>query len=262
MSWVQTVSKELKVHWLQPTLEEEKSALVVRERLYSFLSRAFLREADSEFLGAVVEIEPAITLLASSHSSPVLQKGSALLADFVRRIGTLNDAERERLLTDLAVEYARLFLAAGLSQKEGRAYPWESIYLTNPPQKYGEPYHEVVDAYRMVGYQKPDSSKEPEDHIAFELDLMAHLCRLARNSIESGNRSYGLGYIRLQREFLQDHLMRWLGKFCDYVGGYAETEFYSALASVTKGFVIADAEALDFWSQENDPTAKEASANR
>jgi len=236
----------------QPTPEEEKSALVARERLYSFMSRAFLQEVDNEFLRAIVEIHPAIALLASSHRSAALQKGSGLLANFTKKVAQFKDEERERLLADLAVEYARLFLATGLSKRGGRAYPWESVYFTDPPRKYGEPYHEIVEAYKLVGYQKTDNSKEPEDHIAFELDLMAHLCRLTRGSIESGNERYTLGYFSLQKQFLQDHLLRWVGKFCDNVKAYAETGFYRGMALVTEGFVSADAEALDYWSPDGD----------
>jgi TorA maturation chaperone TorD len=230
------------------SLEEQRKISLSREGLYSFLSRAFLFEVDIEFLTMVVAAQPLIEELASSQHGSVLKRASEELASVSSRAATVVGVEKKKLLTGLAIEYANLFLGTGISAGREQAWPWESAYFTEPPRKMGQPYLEVRNAYRLAGYEKPKDCKEPEDHMSLELDFMAYLCRLTTASIDDGKLEFALGYVKLQKEFIRDHLLRWTGKFSNRVvskSGARETDFYHALAMMLESFVELDDQTLD-----------------
>jgi putative dimethyl sulfoxide reductase chaperone len=233
---------------LAPTLEEQRKISLSREGLYSFLSRCFLFEVDTEFLTMIEAVQPALELLASSQQGAPLKKASEELATVSSKTAATEGEERKKLLTDLAVEYASLFLGTGKYAGRAHVYPWESAYFTNPPKMYAEQFHQVVDAFKSVGYVKPMDCKEPEDHIALELDFMAHLCRLTLASIDNGKIDFALGYLKLQKEFLKDHLLRWAGKFSERLlqtSFKREADFYHAIATMLESFLALDDQTID-----------------
>jgi putative dimethyl sulfoxide reductase chaperone len=233
---------------LASILEEQRKISLSREGLYSFLSRAFLFEVDKEFLTMVVAAQPIIEELASSQHGSMLRKASEELASVSSKAAAVVGVEKKKLLTDLAIEYANLFLGTGISAGREQAWPWESAYFSFPPRKQAQPYHEVCDAYRIAGYQKPKDYNEPEDHIALELDFMAYLSRLTTTSIDEGKVDFALGYVKLQKEFMKDHLLRWTDKFSKRLLSKSEkreTDFYHALAMMLESFVALDDQTLD-----------------
>jgi TorA maturation chaperone TorD len=230
------------------TLEKQRKISLSREGLYSFLSRSLLYEVDTEFLTVIEAAQPAIEFFASSQEGEALRKASEELATISSKVAVVEGAERKQLLVDFDVEYASLFLGTGKGRGRAHVWPWESAYFTDPPRMYAGPYHEVCDAYRSVGYEKPKESKEPEDHIGLELDFMAHLCRLTTASIDNGNAEFALGYVRLQKEFMKDHLLRWAGKFSRRLldtSERRETDFYHAIATMLESFLLLDDQAID-----------------
>jgi anaerobic sulfite reductase subunit A len=196
----------------------------------------------------VVAVQPVLEHLASLQQGAAFKKASEELATVSSKASVLEGTQKKKLLTDLAIEYANLFLGTGQAAGREQAWPWESAYFTEPARKYAEPYHEVYEAYRIAGYEKPKACQEPEDHIALELDFMAHLCQLTLASIDDGNVEFALGYVKLQKEFLKDHLLRWAGKFSNRLISKSEkreTDFYHAIAMMLESFVALDDQTLD-----------------
>ena len=75
---------------------------------------------------------------------------------------------------DLAVDYARVFLAAGVYEGE-TAVPYESVYTSPEGILMQDSRDEVVRAYRRWGLAIPRDLNVPEDHLAFELEFMGRL---------------------------------------------------------------------------------------
>jgi TorA maturation chaperone TorD len=231
-----------------PILEEQRRVSLAREGLYSFLARSFKFEVDTEFLTMVAAVQPVLEHLASAQGGTELKKASELLSTVSSKAAVLEGKERKKLLTDLAIEFASLFVNPGQQMGRERVLPWESGYFTTPPRMYGPPYHEVIEAYRMVGFEKPKEYSEPEDHIAMELEFMAHLARLTTASIDNGKADFALGYLKLQKEFLKDHLLRWVGKFSDKLmknSEKREVDFYYALGMMLESFIKLDDQTVD-----------------
>ena len=224
---------------------ELESINVSREDLYSFLARVFLVEVDNEFLTTINAIQPTIESLVTEQDGTELKKTSMSLTEFSRKATELPSDDRAKLLSDLAAEYASLFLAAGQLGGRRIVIPFESAYFTTPPRMFGDQYHEVVDAFKSVGYEKPKNFLDPEDHIAPELDFMAHMSEQIRLCIKEEKYDYAIGYLKLQKEFLREHLLRWVGKLCSAILQVAQSEFYRSIATLTNCFVTMDEHIID-----------------
>lgn len=115
---------------------------------------------------------------------------------------------------DLAADYAAIYLTNAL-----RASPYESVWRDEDQLMMQEPTFAVRAFYRRHGIAVPDWRCMPDDHIAHELDFVAHL-------LERGE-------TREAARFLRHHLLTWLPGFAAAVDRRAQTRFYAALAGLT-----------------------------
>jgi anaerobic sulfite reductase subunit A len=229
----------------ETSVAEAEKANNTRAAMYRFLSRAFKVEIDEGFLDGMHVILPTIRSLGDSRSSKELEQGSKELHEFAEHIKGLDDEQKKKLLQDLAVEYANLFLGVGLKH----VYLVESVYLGKDHLLYEAPYHEVLEAYRSLSFAKAKDFPEPEDHIAVELDFMSNLCNWTSQTIQKRDVEKALAYLNLQNEFLRDHILRWVPDLCNKLDEAASANFYKALAHVTLGFVTLDNEIPDHMTE-------------
>lgn len=192
----------------------------VREALYRFLARLYILEVDAPLLEAM----QAMTF-PEAVSNPDLSEGYGLLREYLAR-------STEEDLEDLAVDYANVFLAAGVAQGLA-AFPYESVYVSKTHMLEQEPKSRIAELYASRGLTpNRDLPKAPEDHIAMELEYMAFLCRLLEE--ESGDAE---SLLLEQKEFLEAHLVNWVPLLCRDVVGYAQTDFYKAVGKITDSFI-------------------------
>lgn len=157
------------------------------------------------------------------------QRGLALLnawAETVAREG-LTDA----MLSDLRVDYTRLFVG----QRRMEVPPWESVYFSLERLTFQDETAEVRHWYERFGVKPDIASKEPEDHIAFELSFAGHLAERAVHALEAGDDVALTEMLSMQREFLADHLLRWGWKWAELALETAQTDFYQGLALLVQG---------------------------
>ena len=136
--------------------------------------------------------------------------------------------------TDLAVDYARVFLAAGIFEGD-TAVPYESVYLSEEGILMQEPRDEVVLAYRAYGYQVDPDLQTPEDHAGFELEFMAMLSDRIADAIEAGVDCSE--DVSAQSAFIDAHILSWFPMLRDRVDKFAEYRFYPALMRMIIGAV-------------------------
>lgn len=153
---------------------------------------------------------------------------------------SLKGADLEKVRLDLAVEYAGLFL--GVWGKP--AHPSESYYLTEGQLIMQQPRDEMLRLYMAMGVDRAGEFKEPEDHIALELQFMAHLCDKTIAALKDGNFKDARKYLDAQRDFLDEHLGKWVPKLASDVLKLAKHEFYRAIAKITKAYVDMDKELV------------------
>ena len=149
---------------------------------------------------------------ACYRRAAALQPGSFWIvygwAFCLERLGRTDEAI-ERFLGDtppgqsaqnVAEEYIQLFI--GPHNPEINAY--ESVYLTG--RLFDRPLADIRTFLKAVGIEKVDEYSEPEDFLAFELEVMRWFVgkQLGATNPEEEKR-----WLRLQSEFLKEHLLVW-----------------------------------------------------
>lgn len=206
--------------------ERLKNAVEERAVLYGFLARVFRKEADREFLEAVKSMDYSNFDGGDEYGRRFIELGKSIAG------------QPDAVLLDLARDYARTFLGAGLGRGQG-AYPYESFYTSPDRLLMQEARDEVMFAYGEEMLKKSDDFSEPEDHIAFEMEFMAYLCRMA---LEAGSEDERKGYLAKQKKFFYDHLNRWAEMFAEDVLKVSRHGFYRSAAAVTAGFIAEERE--------------------
>jgi TorA maturation chaperone TorD len=102
----------------------------------------------------------------------------------------------------------------------------------------------VLKIYRSMGLQRGSGFREPEDHIAVELQFMAHLCEKTGEALRAGNYGEAKRYLEVQRGFLVEHLTKWVPLLAADILQTATREFYRAVAKITRGYVQMDNEVV------------------
>ena len=204
----------------------------------SLSARIFFREPDALLFKDIGSRLASVREWVENRKQPELLKGIQLLDDFLKQFkSSVSDIG---FLEHLAVEYATLFY--GIGQIPVDVY--ESLWLGEEHTLYEKPFFEVVEIYRQWGYKKPETSTEPEDHIANELDFLAYQLKAA---ISTQNQSSHLDQDRIDsvQEFLSLHLGRWAPDFCDRMLEATDNTYYLAAAYLTVGLIKALASTLE-----------------
>jgi putative dimethyl sulfoxide reductase chaperone len=210
-----------------------------RQALYTFLGRIYAIEITKDTLKEIQLKHDVWVRLAedSKDQGPELTEGFGALAEFA---SSLEGANLDDIKLQLDIEYAGLFL--GVWQLP--PHPSESAYSGNEHLIMQKARDEVLMMYRSIGLDKVSEFREPEDHIAIELQFMAYLSGKTSEALKSNNLVDTRKYLEVQRAFLNDHLAKWAPKLAADILQSARREFYKAIAKITEGYVRIDAETV------------------
>lgn len=208
-----------------------------RETMYRFLGRLYKWEVDRELFERMKGMG-----FPKECSEPELDQGYRLLERYLRQPG--NDP-----LTDLAVDYAKVFLGAG-TNNGAAAYPYESVYTSAERLIMQDARDQVLAEYRAKGLNTAQDLDLPEDHIAFELEFMAFLCQESNTAFTAQEPSGVLACLREEKKFLEHHLSNWVDRFCADIEKHADTDFYKGLARITRGYLHLEHGILNGWIAE------------
>lgn len=142
---------------------------------------------------------------------------------------------------DLAVDYARVFLGAGVASDQSAA-PFESVFTSPEGLLMQDARDEVVAVYRKFGTVIDSSVNVPEDHLGFELTFLGNLAEDTANALEGGELDAGL--LEAQTSFIDEHILNWVEMLADRVEEYALTPFYPCVMKVITGYVREHRAAL------------------
>lgn len=146
-------------------------------------------------------------------------------------------------IEDLELDFSNLFIVPN----ERYLKPYESVYrderVIGSKVTYGlvhgESYVAIKKLYQEAGAQI--NIKELPDHIGLELEFLHFLCIKEKWN----NKQEALRYLKLEKRFLEDHLLKWVDPLCDAMAINASTDFYKGLAKITKVFVLGDFKAIN-----------------
>jgi TorA maturation chaperone TorD len=102
----------------------------------------------------------------------------------------------------------------------------------------------VRQAYAESGVDLPEEVRDQPDFIGFELDFMRHLTEKEAQAWSDGDHAEALVMLERQRAFLEEHITRWIPRFCDVMAREARLDFHRGIARMTKGFVLGEAQKV------------------
>lgn len=205
--------------------EHPNNICVYRKNMYAFLSRIFACEIDESILESLKTV-----CNMSMPQNKNLVSAYQMISDF------LNSSEKD-ILIELAEDYARVFLGAGVSDGNA-AFPYASVYTSEKKlvmQDIWKQISEVYEAKRIGLMNAP--SEYMEDHISCELEYMSYLCESEAKENNSNSRAE-------QQEFLKKYVMSWITRFCQDIKKFAKTEFYQGMAMLLENYIHLDYQYL------------------
>jgi putative dimethyl sulfoxide reductase chaperone len=191
---------------------------------FTFLSQVFFKELTADAID-----ELAAGQWPETTGNAKLDRGYNLL----RRYFKFSAGDRR---SQLAVEYARIFLAAGVhSADTASAVPYESVFTGEEHSVMGESRDQVVRWFVEDGYQVNPDLHEPEDHIAFEFEYLASMNAKASALVAAGDNMLARKNAKRQVRFIDDHLLNWIGLLSQAAAASAKTTFYTGMLLVAEG---------------------------
>jgi TorA maturation chaperone TorD len=203
-----------------------------RMATYGLLSRLYHQEVDEGLLDELVTMH-----FATNTGDSDVDDAYRLMHGYLNR-------RWERTVTELAVDYARVFLGNGVNAYSA-AYPFESVHTSSKRLLMQDARDKVVAIYHANKVTKQDSWKVGEDHIALELEFMRILASRCRDALLSGDEDAAARLLMAQYDFLQQHLLNWVPMLNTEIQRFAQTDFYRALGKLTLGFLHTDRELLE-----------------
>lgn len=214
---------------------KQKEMDELRSAIYKGLSDSY-RPPDTEIpehvatlREAVLEAYPDIRL----DEHPERQETSEPSAASDQE-STFSDLEGPDRLEELKIDHARLFVGPFSLL----APPYGSMYLDQKEQLMTDSSMHALQWYESEGMDV--AIKEVPDHIRIELEFMFFLIM---NEYQSENGSE-YDWQRKQRQFLEQHLGRWVAGFEKKTCSQAQTRLYSVLGHLTGRFVLRDLDQL------------------
>lgn len=181
---------------------------VVRARVYRLLARVLARPADGGELERLASLEGDETELGA---------GISTLARLAARMSP----------DEISREYHDLFIGLG----RGELVPYGSYYLTG--FLHEKPLARLRGAMGELGIARDPAVKEPEDHVAALMDMMAGLI-LGEFGEPAG--------LDVQRAFYRDHVGNWAGHFYRDLEGARVAVFHAPVGRIGRVFMeIEDA---------------------
>lgn len=192
-----------------------------RQDYYALLAALFRREPPAELLDRIAEgMEERIA--AGRRLEPLLGEGWEEL----RRFFTATPAEQ--LSERVADEFVRLFIGP----YGHTVTPYESFYFSG--HLMDRPLASLREDLKALGIEKSPEETEPEDFLAFELEVMRWL--IARETAVPTEEE-AKEWLKRQREFLARHLLVWAPACARDMEAAETAVFYRGAAKMLRGFL-------------------------
>ena len=187
-------------------LKEEE----LRARFYLLLSRLLGKVADDQLFNVIQNLE--------IDNSKI---GQAL--------GQLKTLTENISVKSAAEEYDELFI--GVTQ--GELIPFKSYYLTGYLNE--KPLAELRDDMERLGIAKSDIVSEPDDHVAFLMEMMHGLIVGSFGDPST---------VFEQNEFFEKHISCWVPKFFEDLENANAAKFFVPVGRIGKLFMEIEGEAF------------------
>ncbi len=199
-----------------------------RAEAYGFFSQFYLEYLTPQFIETINNGSVLNTFSMAEGS-----EGYELLKKFVSVAKGIDNVQDE-----LETEFSRLFcLSSG-------AGCHESIYLDKKQRVGGKCTMKVKKFYDKYAADISKDAIVIADHIGMELSFLDFLCKREAESRESNNKEIAMNCLDAQKEFIDNHICKWIDNFVSEVVEKAAYDFYKAIAFMTRDWLRDDREWL------------------
>jgi len=215
-------------------IDELRNIIRVRTYFYYIFKHIFLQEFTEEFLNRLLN-DPVLKQVAEMRETNL----SEALREFLAQASAvLSSSDIEGRILDLRVEYTRLFIGP-----IPVVIPYETVYRGERLLK-GDTWSTIRNWYLDDGYLLDDKSVL-EDHAGVELEYMAHLSEETERAIDSGNLDEAKRLLLRQKEFMEQHLIKWIPRLCRDIEERTREPIYKAFAKLLETFINEDQKFLE-----------------
>ena len=218
------------------TSEELAEIMDGRAGFYHFASDALLHEFTKDQLAELK------TMQVDEGASEEMREAFGKIKRYMKHCGT--DPR-----TDLAVDYARVFLSAGVYNGL-TAEPYESVFTSEDQLMMQDARDDVVKVYRSQGIQVDPELRIPEDHLGLELDFISTMSSRTAQYIREADASEGdygkvAVAVLVQRDFIANHILNWVDPLIEKVDEFSKLPVYPAIMRIIKNQAQQDIDFLD-----------------
>ena len=178
-------------------------------------------------LAALLRAAPDQALL--DHLRTLSPTGDDDLDELGQAMAALTEASVAPDLALLEQEYNDLFIGIG----RGEVVPYGSWYLTGFLME--QPLSELRDDLRTLGFERSESTREPEDHVAAIFEVFSVMI------LEASSLSQ-------QLIFFNKHMRPWLERFFVDLGKSRSASFYRHVAQFGAAFLQLESAYLSMQS--------------
>lgn len=202
----------------------------IRAQYCRFLASLMLYEVTDDQIEQLAHLDYA-------KDGSVTAKGYGQIVEYLRH-------RSRSTRQDLAVDYARVFLGAGVYDHV-LAPPYESVFTSEERLLMQDARDGALAYYRSEELDLPEDNNTPEDHLGFELQFIATMIDRSSEALQAGDDARFIELIQKQRGFLTYHQENWLPDFCDAIDEFCQTDFYHGVANLIRGYVESERGVLD-----------------
>ncbi len=156
----------------------------------------------------------------------------------------LADENGEDKVETVASDYARAFLGAGIVNQVV-SYPFESVYTSPTRLVMQDAYEEVRKIYHKSGFVKTEDCDMHEDHIALEVQFLAHMSARQAQCIAVGETAGAIKALEVQKDFIQKHIDNWVPRFFKDLRESPVSPFYKGWSFILEGFIEFEKQAIE-----------------
>ncbi|MBY5946994.1 molecular chaperone [Photobacterium rosenbergii] len=193
---------------MESVLQTQQEDSALRVEIYGLLAHLFRKAPDQSVLDWLSALDVEANQNASSSNT---MAASWPVLKLAAQTTTVLAAEEE---------YQDLFIGIG----RGEIVPFGSWYLTGSLMEM--PLAHLRRDLMQLGFAREENVKEPEDHIAALLEVMAML-------VEGGDK-------HLQQVFFNRHIATWFERLCIDLKTANSAVFYSAVAELALQFLLVE----------------------
>ena len=196
--------------------------IIARSNNYALLSRILLQELDVE-------------ILETLKNDPTILEFFPHWNDWEQRTTLSNDKLLEEYFNPDFTNLSILHLV-----------PYETFYTRSDQMIEtggANPVTDVYSAYNfIVDYEV--ARVVSSDHIGIELEFMHHLCEAQKKALEEKDEEVAQELLRVQHQFLNNHLLKWAPMYLINMKYEARTPLYYDAAEMALEFILSDNEML------------------